>query len=400
MRFSVKNESCTIFTQLSKKYKQKERVTKMKKLLALLLAVAIMAGVCCFEVSAVPDPDYMPEPTETYTAANDKIHEFNYCYTNAQDDDELIVRVSFNPQGNVEEEIYQVIYERTGWTYDDLLEYSYRDFVNFEGEDISESEKLEIKEKINAYVTMEDELYKQYEEKYAKQFIYSTGLNFEYVSSNAIKYRGEPVAIGYACVHMCLTKSEINQVYQMDDVTKITCFRRKDGTTPAQPEYPDKIDLREYNVNKQEFLAAADDKLMIADIDLVGEDYDLFFEEMGIAPESFGKAVIYNDMYALNYGKNIKICLTKAEIYKAAELDCVDNIGVSIDPDGWNMLHCTKGDVNGDRSLDISDAVEIQKFAVDKNEFSEKQEELGDFNTDGKCDTIDSAAIQRALVAE
>ena len=372
----------------------------MKKLIALLLAVAIMAGICCFEVSAVIDPDYITGELDTYGAANDKIFEFNHCYTNAQDDDELIVRVSFNPQGNVEEEIYQVIYERTGWTYDDLLEYSYRDFVNFEGEDISESEKLEIKEKINVYVTMEDELYKQYEEKYAKQFMDSTGLDIEYISSNAIKYREEPVAIGYACVHMCLTKSEIDQIYQMDDVREITCFRRKDTTIPAQPEFPDRIDLREYNVNRQEFLAAADDKLMIADIDLVSEDYDLFFEEMEIAPDMFGKAVIYNDMYALNYGKNIKICLTKAEIYKAAELDCVDNIGVSIDPGGWSMLHCTKGDVNGDRALDITDAVDIQKYSVDKTEFSEKQEEIGDYNLDKNCDVLDANAIQVALVSE
>ena len=163
---------------------------------------------------------------------------------------------------------------------------------------------------------------------------------------------------------------------------------------------PKKIDLEEYGVDEQEFLAAADDKRIIADIDLTGEDYDLFFEEMGIAPESFGKAVIYNDMYALNYGKNIKICLTKAEIYKAAELDCVDNIGVSIDPDNWSTLHCTKGDVNGDRSLDITDAVNIQKYAVDKTEFSDKQEDIGDYNTDGKCDTLDATAIQKALVAE
>ncbi len=372
----------------------------MKKLIALLLAAAIMAGVCCFEVSAVPDPDYMPECTDTYTAANDKTYELNYCYTNAQDDDELIVRVSYNPQGNKGEEIYQVLYEKTGWTYDDLLEYSYRDFVNFEGENITEAEKLEIKNKVNVYVTLEDELYKQYEEKYAKQFFDYMDLDIDYVSSNSLKYREEPVAIGFACVHMCLTKSEINRAYQMDYVRQIDCYRRKGSIIPTQPEFPDKIDFREYNLDRQDFSAAADDKLMIADIDLVGEDYNLFFEEMGIAPESFGNALTYNDMYALTYANNIKMCLTKAQIYKAAELDCVDNIGIDKAPEFWTILQFTKGDVNGDRSLDITDAVNIQKYAVDKTEFSEKQQDIGDYNLDNNCDVLDANAIQVALVSE
>lgn len=370
----------------------------MKKIIALLLAAAIMAGVCCFEVSAVPDPDYMPECTDTYTAANDKTYELNYCYTNAQDDDELIVCVHYNPQGNKGEEIYQVLFEKTGWTMHDYNEYSFRVFMNFEGEDITEAEKLEIKNKVNTYVTLEDELYKQYEEKYAKQFFDSMDLDINYVSSNSLKYREEPVAIGFANVHMCLTKNEINRAYQMEYVRQIDCLRRKGSTIPTQPEFPEKIDFREYNVDRQEFLAAANDKLMIADIDLLGEDYNLFFEEMGIIPETFGKGLVYNDMYALTYSNNIKMCLTKAQIYKAAELDCVDNIGFYLDTDNCGILQITKGDVNGDRSLDITDAVNIQKYAVDKTEFSEKQEDIGDYNTDGKCDTLDSAAIQRELV--
>ena len=163
---------------------------------------------------------------------------------------------------------------------------------------------------------------------------------------------------------------------------------------------PKKIDLGEYNVNEQEFLNAADGERMIADIDLTGKDYDRFFNEMGIAPESFGKSLIFNDMYTLTNENNIKMCLTKAQIYKAAELDCVENLGVSPDTDNWSTLQCTKGDVNGDKSLDITDAVNIQRYAVDKTKFSATQENLGDFNNDGKCDALDSTAIQRALVSE
>lgn len=373
----------------------------MKKLIALLLTAAIIAGICCFEVSAVPDPDYMPEPTETRTYANAKVLEWNYCYTKAQDDDELIVSVHFDPQGSVEEEIKQVLYEKTGWTMHDYNEESFRVFVKFEGEDISEAEKLELMNRVNAYVVLEDELYKQYEEKYGKLFLDSTGLDIEYISSKAIKYRGEPVAVGFACINMCLTKSEINQIYQMDDVREIICHRRKDKIMPSQPEFPEKIDFKEYNVNKQEFLEASDDKLIVADIDLVNEDYDLFFEEMGITPERFGNALAYNDMYVWTYANNIKMCLTKAQIYKAAELDCVDNMGISFYDVGWKTLfEFTKGDVNGDRSLDITDAVDIQKYAVDKTEFSEKQKDLGDYNLDKNCDVLDANAIQVALVSE
>ncbi len=163
---------------------------------------------------------------------------------------------------------------------------------------------------------------------------------------------------------------------------------------------PKKIDLEEYDVNEDEFLAAANGERMIADIDLTGEDYERFFKEMGIAPESLGKSLIFNDMYTLTNENNIKMCLTKAQIYKAAELDCVENLGVSPDPDNWSTLQCTKGDVNGDKSLDITDAVNIQRYAVDKTKFSATQENLGDFNNDGKCDALDSTAIQRALVSE
>ena len=373
----------------------------MKKLIALLLAVTIMAGVCCFEVSAVPNPDYITGDLDTYGAANDKIYEFNHCYTNAQDDDELIVRVSFTPQGSADEEISQVLYERTGWTLYDYNDYSFRVFVNFEGEDITEAEKLEIKNKVNAYVVLEDELYKQFEEKYGRLFLDSTGLDIEYISNKAIKYREEPVAIGFASIIMCLSKSEINQIYPMDDVREIACHRRKDKIIPPQPEFPVKMDFDEYHVNKQEYLAATDDKLIVADIDLVGEDYDKFFEEMGITPETVGSASAYNDKYLWTYANNIKICLTKPQIYKAAELDCVDNIGISFYDVGWESLfELIKGDVNGDKSLDITDAVNIQKYTVDKTEFSEKQKDLGDYNLDKNCDVLDANAIQVALVSE
>lgn len=57
------------------------------------------------------------------------------------------------------------------------------------------------------------------------------------------------------------------------------------------------------------------------------------------------------------------------------------------------------GDVNDDKSLDILDAVKIQKYAAGNNKFSEKQKIIGDINNDYNCDVLDAIEIQKALVA-
>ena len=54
------------------------------------------------------------------------------------------------------------------------------------------------------------------------------------------------------------------------------------------------------------------------------------------------------------------------------------------------------GDVNGDGVLDIFDAVDIQKYSVDKLNFTYKQKSTGDYNNDGKCDILDAIAVQKA----
>ena len=63
-------------------------------------------------------------------------------------------------------------------------------------------------------------------------------------------------------------------------------------------------------------------------------------------------------------------------------------------------VHFEKGDVNADEALDIIDAVNIQKFTVDRIGFRDEQKSFGDYNNDGICDILDSTAIQKALVAE
>ena len=54
------------------------------------------------------------------------------------------------------------------------------------------------------------------------------------------------------------------------------------------------------------------------------------------------------------------------------------------------------GDVNGDRVVDILDAVLVQKYSADKAELNETQLLVADFNNDNKVDILDAAAIQKA----
>ena len=64
---------------------------------------------------------------------------------------------------------------------------------------------------------------------------------------------------------------------------------------------------------------------------------------------------------------------------------------------GDEQIH---GDVNGDGVLDVFDAVDIQKYSVDKLDFTYKQKSTGDFNKDGRCDILDASAIQKSVVKQ
>ena len=55
------------------------------------------------------------------------------------------------------------------------------------------------------------------------------------------------------------------------------------------------------------------------------------------------------------------------------------------------------GDIDDNKTLDVLDALAIQKYAVGKTDFSEKQKLIGDFSYDGKVDVLDAALIQRTV---
>lgn len=57
------------------------------------------------------------------------------------------------------------------------------------------------------------------------------------------------------------------------------------------------------------------------------------------------------------------------------------------------------GDVDADGKIDVLDATKIQKYAIKKFNFSDKQKTYGDYNMDGICDIIDAVDIQKFVVA-
>lgn len=56
------------------------------------------------------------------------------------------------------------------------------------------------------------------------------------------------------------------------------------------------------------------------------------------------------------------------------------------------------GDVNGDRVVDVLDALMIQKYAVDKAVLTDAQKYVADVNNDGNVDVLDATAIQKFSV--
>lgn len=183
------------------------------------------------------------------------------------------------------------------------------------------------------------------------------------------------------------------------------------GLKPEDDEY------WEHRAKRQLYLKALND----LNDEIMEQNAQPFLDYMGIE-------LIYKDVYyqsravptyhdhSLSLGLSAMwgIWLTKAEIIKAAESDYVKAINC-IDPDYIDPLQPTtdcpvievtevvggfvNGDVNGDNVLDIHDSTLIQKFAVNKTNFSEAQQGIGDFNKDKVCDILDSLEIQKAIVS-
>ena len=64
------------------------------------------------------------------------------------------------------------------------------------------------------------------------------------------------------------------------------------------------------------------------------------------------------------------------------------------------VLGIKTGDVNGDNTVDILDSAEVQKAAVDKVELNAAQKMIGDVTFDGNVNVLDAAVIQKVAAGK
>ena len=94
---------------------------------------------------------------------------------------------------------------------------------------------------------------------------------------------------------------------------------------------------------------------------------------------------------------NIMLSYDENNVYNINE----DNIEFTVVNGAINIKKATNyliGDVNGDKTVDILDAVLIQKYTVDKIKFDDRQKYVADTNKDGAIDILDAVMIQKYAV--
>ena len=71
---------------------------------------------------------------------------------------------------------------------------------------------------------------------------------------------------------------------------------------------------------------------------------------------------------------------------------------VELSFDNSTIVKFSKGDVNRDGSVNISDATEIQKYLVNMVELDDEQKKLSDTDNDNKVSVMDATKIQKYIV--
>ena len=106
-------------------------------------------------------------------------------------------------------------------------------------------------------------------------------------------------------------------------------------------------------------------------------------------------ATLYFDVTDSASGKqNITLSYDENNVYNIAE----DNINFAVVNGSITVnenAHGTIGDVNKDETIDILDAVMVQKHAVDRISFDDEQKYVADVNGDGTVDILDATQIQK-----
>ena len=391
----------------------------MKKIISIILSITILLSICSFAVYAI-------------NRYSDKIEEYNTILSDASDSDLINASIYYNNTAMSTEEKESIVFERCGYTTEN--NYGFDVPVS----QLSQEDKKKWREADNLHRDTLNQLNIELGYEAAKPVLDYVGINLVFNSKIYLYHDEQVSSLTEKGMRLYLSKAEILKAAEMDYVKNIVCYDPNwtpeddytdpSGTMPpvtqnsttveptttedvqiptdGGPEYSeimrkkvseasiysniesDKIEIQIKDTS--EGMAYADD------FNQQGNKFLEDFKDYGIisVEEFYIDFAYYRAFVTLDKKDRKNVIDTCLELF--------DNpLVVAATPvTTHSEVHFEKGDVNADETLDIIDAVNIQKFAVDRAEFRDEQKSFGDFNNDGICDILDSTAIQKALVAE
>ena len=390
----------------------------MKKIIAILLSITILMSICSFAVYAI-------------NRYSDKIEEYNTILSAASASDLINASIYYNNTAMSKEEKEQIVYERCGYTTEN--NYGFDVPVS----QLSQEDKKKWREVDNLHRDTLNQLNRELGYEAAKPVLDYVGINLVFNSKIYLYHDEQVSSLTEKGMRLFLSKAEILKAAEMDYVKNIVCYDPNwtpeddytdpSGTMPpvtqnstvepttaedvqiptdGGPEYSEMMrkKVSETNIysniesDKIEIqIKITNDGMVYADdFNQQGNKFLEDFKEYGIisVEEFYIDFAYYRAFVTLDKKDRKNVIDTCLELF--------DNpLVVAATPvTTHSEVHFEKGDVNADETLDIIDAVNIQKFAVDRAEFRDEQKSFGDFNNDGICDILDSNAIQKALVNE
>ena len=196
------------------KYISKERVTFMKKAIAVLLTAAMLIGVCgvSFSASALQFPK-----------VNDKIIEkYTKCLSNSDSNGLVYVDVYLDAAPMDVAEKRNIAIRRSGVDPADLA--YYRD--NYRK--LTDEEKQYYNSQMIKYDTARFNLISKLADLNCAPFFEQMGITLQYNKNNPI-YHNRRVVKNETNLRICLTKNEVFQAAELSYVQGIVCFSRMTG---------------------------------------------------------------------------------------------------------------------------------------------------------------------------
>lgn len=391
----------------------------MKKIIAVLLSITILISICSFAVYAI-------------NRYSDKIEEYNTILSDASDSDLINASIYYNNTAMSKEEKEQIVFERCGYTTQNNYGF------NVPVSQLSQEDKKKWREADNIHSDTLNQLNRELGYEAAKPVLENVGINLAF-NGNVYFYHGEEVtSLSEKGIRLFLSKAEIIKAAEMDYVKNIVCYDPNwtpendytdpSGTMPPVTQNstveqttaedvqiptdggPEYSEIMRKKVSGASIYSNIESNKLEIQIKIANEGiaYDADYIENGgkkFLEDFKDYDIISIDAYYLDFAYyRAFVTLDKKDRKNVIDtcLELFDNpLVVAATPVATQGdVHFEKGDVNADETLDIIDAVNIQKFAVDRIEFRDEQKSFGDFNGDETCDILDSSAIQKALVNE